>query len=252
MTLNQAAKKWTKRRIFKTIWFSLAMVFCGWNWWTFQSRGLPDNTFDSSEGVTVTPSSDMITFQADSSGTKPEVIFFQGGLADPKAYAPLCRQLARNGYTCHLMKMDWRMPQYDYRKTLKLVDLKAGRYVVGGHSQGAKMAAQIVYERPDLFKGLFLMGTSHPRDIDLSSLTTPAMKIYAENDGLASVPEVMGNKDKLPRGARMVLIKGGNHSQFGYLGRLFMDSGAAISLEEQQQQTLSHVLEFLNGLPGGV
>lgn len=245
-------KKWTRRRIFKTTWFSLVIVFFSWNGSTFQSRGLPDNTFDNSEGVAVIQSSDMITFRAEDSGTHPEIIFFQGGLADPKAYAPLCRQLAKNGYTCHLMKMDWRMPQYDYRKTLKLIDLKAGNYVVGGHSQGAKMAAQIVYENPDLFRGLFLMGTSHPRDIDLSSLATPAIKIYAENDGLASVPEVLENKDKLPRGARMVSIKGGNHSQFGYLGRLFMDGGADISLEEQQQQALSHVLEFLNGLRSGM
>jgi len=63
-------------------------------------------------------------------------------LTDPKAYAPLCRQLAENGFTCHLIKMDWRLPQYDYKKTLKLFNLHSGSYVVGGHSQGGKMAAQ--------------------------------------------------------------------------------------------------------------
>lgn len=245
-------KRWSKRKFFKTIWFSLVIVFFAWNWTTFQSRNLPKDTFENSNLVTVTQSEDFITFQSDTSKKGINVIFFQGGLTDPKAYAPLCRQLAENGFTCHLLKMDWRLPQYDYKKTLKLFNLGSGNYVVGGHSQGGKMAAQIVYENPTLFKGLFLLGTSHPRDIDLSTFTIPTIKIYAEKDGLASVPEVMENKNKLPQNSKLILIKGGNHSQFGYLGKLFMDNSANISLEEQQKQIVENILEFLNEIKNGI
>jgi VIT1/CCC1 family predicted Fe2+/Mn2+ transporter len=76
------------------------------------------------------------------------------------------------------------------------------------------------------------MGTSHPRDIDLSSQEISCIKLYAENDGLASVAEVMENKNKLPINTDLVLITGGNHSQFGYLGQLLMDNTATISLEQ--------------------
>jgi pimeloyl-ACP methyl ester carboxylesterase len=245
-------KRWSKRKIFKTIWFSLVIVFFVWNWTTFQSRNLPRDTFENSKLVTVTQSGDFITFQSDTAKNGINVIFFQGGLTDPKAYAPLCRRLAENGFTCYLMKMDWRLPQYDYKKTLKLFHLDSGSYVVGGHSQGGKMAAQIVYENPTLFKGLFLLGTSHPRDIDLSTFTIPTIKIYAEKDGLASVPEVMENKSKLPQNSKLILIKGGNHSQFGYLGKLLMDNSADISLEEQQKQTVENILEFLNEIKNGI
>jgi len=48
------------------------------------------------------------------------------------------------------------------------------------------------------------------------------------------------------------LIKGGNHSQFGYLGKLLMDNSADISLEEQQKQTVENILEFLNEIKNGV
>jgi len=245
-------KKWSKRKIFKTIWFGIVFIFFGWNWTTFQSRNLPKDTFENSSTVTVTKLDDLITFRAITSKNNLNIIFFQGGLTDPKAYAPLCRKLAENGFTCHLMKMDWRMPQYDYKKTLKLFKLDSGNYVVGGHSQGGKMAAQIVYENPTLFKGLFLLGTSHPRDIDLSSLSIPTMKVYAEKDGLASVPEVIENKSKLPENSKLVLIKGGNHSQFGYLGKLLMDNSADISLEEQQKQTLKNIIELLNEVQNGI
>ena len=37
-------------------------------------------------------------------------------------------------------------------------------------------------------------------------------------------------------------------NQFGYLGKLFMDHTAEISVEDQQAQTAQHLLAFLEGL----
>ncbi|HWS01158.1 MAG TPA: alpha/beta hydrolase [Prolixibacteraceae bacterium] len=67
-----------------------------------------------------------------------------------------------------------------------------------------------------------------------------------EKDKLASVGEVVENKNKLPRNAKLVLRKGANHSQFGYLGKLLMDDSAEISIEEQLMMTIKYVSEFLN------
>ena len=242
------AKKWSKRKIFRTIWFSLVILFFIWNWSTFQSHNLPENTFLNSELVSVIETEDQISFKSNTTDSQLEVIFFQGGLTDPKAYAPLCRKIAENGYTCHLIKMDWRLPQYNYQKISSLFNLNEGNFVIGGHSQGGKMAAQFVYENPKIFKGLFLMGTSHPRDINLSAQNIPCIKLYAENDGLASVEEVMENKNKLPKDTKLILIKGGNHSQFGYLGKLLMDSSSDISLEEQQNQTYNNLIAFIDSI----
>jgi hypothetical protein len=237
---------WSKIKIFKTAWLCFAIMFLVWNWTTFQSRNIPKDIFHSTERVIVTESSDMISFRSLNSSNISEVIFLQGGLTDPLAYAPLCIKIAENGFTCHLLKMAWRMPQYDYQNVSTLFNLKKGTYVIGGHSQGAKMAAQLVYENPNLFKGLFLLGTSHPRDIDLSGHAIPCLKLYAEKDGLASVEEVLANKKMLPKNVNLTLIKGGNHSQFGYLGTLLLDNSANISLETQQQQTLNYLVVFLN------
>jgi hypothetical protein len=236
---------WGRWRIIKAIWFSAGIVFIFWNAVGFQSRGLPSDTFESNDHVKVSQTGDVITFEALGIPDSVDIIFFQGGLTDPKAYAPLCRQLATEGFTCHVVKMAWRLPQRDYMKTMDLFDVPNGNYVVGGHSQGGKMAAQLVYENPDDFRGLFLLGTSHPRDISLSALTIPTLKIYAEHDGLASIAEVLENKSMLPADAELVLIDGGNHSQFGYLGRLFMDDSAEISLDEQQRKTVEVLVGWL-------
>ena len=239
------------RKIFKIIWFSIVTVFLIWNWTTFQSRNLPEDTFESNAKISVIESEDKITFSAAGSDKTIQAIFFQGGLTDPKAYAPLCRKIAENGFTCHLIKMSWRLPQYDYQKVSKLFDLNAGQYVIGGHSQGGKMAAQFVFDNQKLFKGLFLMGTSHPRDINLSNLTIPTLKLYAEKDGLASVREVMENKSLLPKNSNLILIAGGNHSQFVYLGQLFLDDKYDISREKHQQESLNHLIAFLSNVEEG-
>jgi hypothetical protein len=72
--------------------------------------------------------------------------------------------------------------------------------------------------------------------------------MYAEHDGLASVAEVMENRPMLPADADMVMIEGGNHSQFGYLGRLFMDDRAEISLDEHQRKTVEVMVRWLRGI----
>lgn len=241
-------KKWNRRKILRTIWFSLVLLFLVWNWTSFQAHNLPVDVFSNSDIVSVEETKDQITFHAEPSKNKLEIIFFQGGMTDPKAYAPLCRKIAEEGFTCHLIKMKHRLPKKDCDKVFELFDLAAGDYIIGGHSQGAKMAAQLVYENPATFKGLFLLATSHPRDVDLSELTIPCLKLYAENDGLASVEKVRENMSKLPKDTELVFIKGGNHSQFGYLGKLPRDNAADISLKEQQQQTLDNMKYFLNGI----
>ena len=236
--------KLRKRNIFKLIWFSFVTIFFIWQCSTYQSRDLPESTFENDSIVKVENSDDKITFVSKNTIQKNEIIFFQGGLTDPKAYAPLCRQIAENGFTCHLIKMDWRMPQWDYSKINDMFDLKNGIYIIGGHSQGAKIASQFVYENPNLMNGLFLLGTSHPRDFDLSERNLPTVKLYAQFDGLASVPEVMENKAKLPKNTNLIKVVGGNHSQFGYLGKLLTDESPEISLAEQQNFTLKTLTDF--------
>ena len=182
-----------KRNILRLIWFSLVIMFFIWQWNSYQSQNIPENIFLNDKKVTVNISDDKITFLTNDSINQNEIIFFQGGLTDPKAYAPLCHKIAENGYTCHLIKMDWRMPQWDYQKINTMFDLRSSKYIIGGHSQGAKMASRFVYENPDLMKGLFLLGTSHPRDFSLSDRILPTIKLYGELDGLASIAEVLEN-----------------------------------------------------------
>ena len=89
----------SKRKIFRIVWFSLVIIFLVYNWTTFQAQNLPPGTFQSGEKVKVMEDEDQIIFQSMQVESSLEVIFFQGGLTDPDAYAPLCRKIAENGFT---------------------------------------------------------------------------------------------------------------------------------------------------------
>lgn len=240
-------KKISIRNRLRIVWFSVVAVFMLWQWSTYQAKGIEPSFLMTDDLVEVRNGKDKISFiPKDSSGI--DVIFFPGGLVDPQAYAPLARQIAAQGYHVHIIRMLWRMSVNGYNriKTIFELDDKSRVYVLGGHSQGAKMAAQFVYENPGLISGLYLLGTSHPRDIDLSGISIPAIKVYAEYDGLASVEEVEENFSRLPANTDLKLIEGGNHSQFGYFGSLLFDGSAQIDREKQHEMTVQHLVGFLN------
>lgn len=92
---------------------------------------------------------------------------------------------------------------------------------------------------------MVLIGTTHPKENDLSSLSIPVTKVYGSNDGVAPPDRMFANKRLLPPNTRWVEIKVGNHSQFGHYGQQLLDGKATISREMQQSVTRSALLDAL-------
>jgi hypothetical protein len=92
---------------------------------------------------------------------------------------------------------------------------------------------------------MVLVGTTHPKEEDLSFLQMPVTKVYASADGIAPPDRVLGNRGLLPKHTRWVEITGGNHSQFGRYGHQLFDGTATISREEQEMITRSAILEAI-------
>ncbi len=225
---------------------------CGVSFFTWVSvsmsaSGVNDTVFESNASVKVTQPNDVLVFTPTQSYEKV-IIFYPGALVDPDAYAPLCRKIAEDGHQTIICKMPWRLATKGYWKIKEtgMLDDPSKQYILIGHSLGGKMAAQFVHENPGLIHGLILLGTSHPRDIDLSTSEIPIMKIYGSQDGVANVETVEKNKAKLPLSTEYALIERANHSQFGYYGFQLGDSKAEITREEQQTRILKHVLSFVN------
>lgn len=234
-------------KILKRIWLIGGIAFIGWLIYSMHAQGVESACFQSNSKVKVEDDDDFISFSPKEKSSNV-LIFFPGALVDVDAYAPLCRQLAENGIKTYLIKMPWRQAKLGYNKIkdLKILSDTSLTYTLAGHSQGAKVAAQFVYENPGLINKAVLLATTHPRDIDLSDSRTQFIKIYGSRDGVAKENDVEANKGKLPETTVYKRIEGANHSQFGYYGFQLGDQSASISREEQHRIVLSSILQFIN------
>lgn len=184
----------------------------------------------------------------DGSGTDNAIIFYPGAKVDEKAYAPVLSKLASEGIDCFLVSMPFHMAIFDVDKAQEIVSqYDYNKWYIAGHSMGGAMAAQLVSQLKDTqnFAGLIFLAAYTAKDI--SDTHIPVLSLYGDNDGVL-------NMDKVEAGRKLVdsdkysevVIKGGNHAGFASYGRQKGDNEASITKEEQWNQTVSAVKEFIN------
>lgn len=247
------------RRIWIATGLTATIVFVGWCALAYRATADAKAAIVTDGRVLVEPDVGVVRFTSASQPTKVPVglLFFAGSLVDPVAYAPLARAIATAGYPVILVSLPRRgaFGGADSPEVLQNAlgaihdDERAAQWLIGGHSRGAVVATRMVSQLASLgagsVAGLLLVGTSHPRDVDLSGYKRPVTKIVATRDGLASLEKVEANRRLLPATTRWVRIEGGNHSQFGWYGFQPGDRFATISRESQQRQMITAILEAL-------
>lgn len=181
----------------------------------------------------------------------PTLVFFPGALVDPRAYAPLARAVAAEGHRVIMVELPKRgafggadSPELAARIRSVLDDVEGG-VVLGGHSRGGVVMARVAAERPARISGLLFIGTSHPRDHDLSTLDMPVTKVVGTRDGHATPARVDRNAGLLPPQTQWVWVEGGNHSQFGWYGFQPMDRRPRIEARAQRQMMIDAALDLL-------
>lgn len=241
-----ANRKRTIKKIILGIWVAIGIIFSIYLFYSYQSHGVSEQLLESDNQINIICTDDFYLFTP-SKEYKNILIFYPGALVDPKAYVPLCRNVAKSNTKVYIIKMPLRLASKGYNKPkeLGLFTDTTKTYILAGHSQGAKMAAQFVHENPTLIDKLILIGSSHPRDISLSDSQIPILKIYGSRDGIADEKSILDNKSKLPSNTQFTRIDGANHSQFGYYGFQLGDNCAQISREVQQTDVLKSILEFI-------
>jgi len=244
------------RKTLRNLWITFGILFSLWMVNSFRAQGFDRSILASDSGVSIEETSRFISFRPAETPQPTALIFLPGGMVQPEAYAPMSRVIAENGFTVFVVKLPFGSaplaPQEAsvMEQTLALMNDNGPieNWVIGGHSRGAAIASRFAALHAGTFDGLILIGTSHPKEaaFDLSDSTLDITKVYASNDGLASVEEVQSNAVYLPEDTNWVLIDGGNHSQFGYYGAQLGDSSATISREQQQELMVNAILIALN------
>jgi predicted alpha/beta-hydrolase family hydrolase len=248
----------TIRKVWAITGTVIFVVFTAWNLIAYQAWGVDDAVLRSDDRVSVEQRAGLTAFRPRAGAEPVGLIFYPGALVEPEAYAPLVRSMAEQGYPAFLVELPFRLAPSKssetevYGRTRALIrrETAVRRWIVAGHSKGGAIASRFAARNAELVHGLLLIGTSHPREADLSGLALDVTKVYATRDGLASEEEIRRYARNLPASTHWVKIEGGNHCQFGWYGFQFGDRPAAISRERQQELLTAAVIGVLRRAEG--
>ena len=251
------ARRWAKgiRRWLRLVFLLWAVTSTIWLANSMRTQGVDAGLMRSGDAVSVSDGKATLEFLPDSAERETGLVFFCGSGVSAQAYAPLLRPIADAGFSVFIVKLPYRFAPLEAHKEEALARARRvildhghiAHWVISGHSLGGALAARFALAQPGDVSALVLIGTTHPKQDDLSFLRVPVTKIYAANDGIAPPDQVLSNRRLLPPHTRWVRIDGGNHSQFGHYGHQLFDGQATISREAQQKVVRTQLLEALSG-----
>lgn len=200
---------------------------------------------DSQVDVSTTP---WFVFKPRTSDATTGFIFYPGGLVDPRAYAPLAREIAASGYLVVIVPMPFNLAFFDANRASEVIAKYPAikRWAIGGHSLGGVAAAMFVQSHPNVVQGIAFWA-SYPPD-RMTDSRIAVLSISGTQDGLSTPTKIDASRELFPMTTRFVTIEGGNHAQFGWYGVQSGDGVATISREEQQKQIVGAMLDWLKRL----
>lgn len=253
MTDWQLKRRASLHRWIRRGFLAWAVVSTLWLLNSYRTRGIDQAVLASDATVSVQRSHDSLAFRPRSAAISGLVFIVGAGVA-PEAYAPLLRPIAAKGHPVIVVALPYRIAPLEQHKSAAVGraraiienEKSAESWVIAGHSLGGALVCRIAEDAPSRVKAMVLIGTSHPRRIDLSDARIPITKVFASNDGIATVEMINSTRNLLPTNTRWIEIKGGNHSQFGHYGHQLLDGSPTISRQQQQAITRAALLEALS------
>ncbi len=241
-----------KRILYSVIGLLVVLIgaLAGFVAWAGSSNPVMDEAIAALESdATVTVEQEKwIVFRPTGRAPRAGFIFYPGGRVDARAYAPLMRTVAAEGYLTVIVPMPLNLAVLDVEAAAEVIAAypDVERWAIGGHSLGGAMAASYTYSHPDQIDGLVLYASYPAESNSLAHADLPVMSIYGTRDG--RLQDLEASTPLLPGDTTYVVIEGGNHAQFGYYGLQHGDGEATITWEAQQEQSLQATLDLLDNL----
>ena len=195
---------------------------------------------EGTDNVTVTEVDNGLF--VDGPGNESAVIFYPGAKNEYIAYLPMFVNLAEQGVDSYLVQMPFNFAVLAQNSADSIIDNgNYSHYFLSGHSLGGLSAASYVNDSGK-GDGLILLA-AYP----IVEINKPVLSIYGTNDGILNMKAYNESKPLMNNLTEFV-IEGGNHEQFAYYGAQEGDYLASITPRDQQGQTESVILEFINSL----
>ena len=176
-------------------------------------------------------------------------IFYPGAKVEASAYAPLAKEIASNGYTTIIAKMNFNLAILSPNRADQIVKQykDIDTWVIGGHSLGGVMAANYALENEQI-KGLVLLASYPQNKTNLSDTSLKVLSLWGSNDKVADLNKVKGAQNVMPDDAEFIEIAGGNHGGFGDYGHQKGDGESSITNKQQIIESSTYIVELLDRL----
>ncbi|MDZ4171716.1 MAG: alpha/beta hydrolase [Methanobacteriaceae archaeon] len=202
----------------------------------------------STESYTVQNTDEYITFTPQKNNSSTGIIIYPGGKVQGDAYSVIASQFAQNGHTTVIVKMPFNLAFFGADKANNVIASheEISKWIIIGHSLGGVFASDYAVKHQDKIKGVVYLA-SYPSS-DASKATFKGLSIRGSLDGLTTSNDISENQDKFPANTTFITIEGGNHFNFGDYGVQEGDNNSTITREEQQNQTIQAILEFVKNI----
>ena len=196
----------------------------------------------------VTDNANSIVFTPTQNKSTTGIIFYPGGKVQPEAYAGIASKLAAKGYTTIIVKMPFNLAFFGVNGADDVIaeHHEITSWVIMGHSLGGVFASEYAVNHQDKINGVIYLA-AYP-STNASNATFKALSIRGSLDNLTKAQDISNNKGKFPANTIFITIPGGNHYNNGNYGPQAGDNNSTITRDEQQNETVSYILEFLKNL----
>jgi hypothetical protein len=203
---------------------------------------------DDGVTVTVTVTATSIVLQPDAAQARATgLVFYPGGLVDPRAYTALLRPIAEAGFPVRIAKFPYNLAVLGSGAADRWIGDEGDdveRWVLGGHSLGGAMAARWAEADRDELAGL-LLWAAFPVNPMADRTGLAVASIYGTNDTVARPGAFERSRDELPSDTNFVPIDGAIHSFFGDYGLQDGDGTPGISRADAQALIVEASLDLL-------
>ncbi len=208
---------------------------------------------ESWDGTTPAPPDDNIYYAFEPKFIQAQVGFMilPGGNCDPRSYAPAAHAIAAKGFFTCIIPVPSCVAVLGFMRGDRILQdhPQIASWVMGGHSVGGTAAGAYAKASGKL-SGVVIWASLADPASKLNEAAIKVLSVYGSLDGRATPEQVRENAVYLPADAVLVEIKGGNHTQFGWIDPypneyLELDNAATITIEEQQEIIVEATSDFL-------
>ncbi|MCM3758002.1 alpha/beta hydrolase [Sporosarcina aquimarina] len=206
------------------------------------------NSLQSDDQVIVKEEGDIL-FEPVSEARDIGFIFYPGAKVEAPAYATMAKEIAAQGYPVILADLRFNLAILSPNRAGEIINdhPEIKRWVIGGHSLGGVMASNYALDHENV-EGLVLLASYPQSKTDLSKSSLNVLSLWGSNDEVADLDKVKNAKEIMPNDAEFIEIKGGNHGGFGEYGHQKGDGDSSLSGNQQVQDTVKYIVEFLEEL----